>query len=327
MEEKDYLKDFIKDNESPGTATPEHNDNIEMIGNNVRQKVDYIKTSVEEQYHNIDIEHLPYHKFYPLGTKIFIRAARTKEIEAFSVVNEQNHYDRHVKMIEMLKACVRIQYMDGSYGSYTDLIYDDRDVLIILISRLTSKNGRKIAKKIKCDCGTETNLEFIPVNYIYNEENEKIKKYFNNEKRQYDFPLKSGAIVSLRPPTVGLVESLNKYIFYHTLKSQQDNPDGNVTYKPNVSFMNNITYLKSGEGVKELDIKEWEQIEYEYERINKELFMFVDDAIKMIDMSIKRVESKCSSETCNKKISTPLHYPDGLRALFIVPNAFDEFIQ
>lgn len=322
-ENKDYIKDFIKKNEEVKSdiETVSEN-NIEFIGDNVRQKVDYIATSLEEQFHNIDINILPYNKFYPVGTKLFIRAAKTKEIEAFSVVNEDNPFDRHTKIIQMLKECVRIQYLDGSYGNYTDIMYDDRDILLMLISRLTSKRGRKIIKKVKCSCGFENEIEFVPSNYIYSTENERLTKYFNTTHRRYDFKLKNNTTISLRPPTLGLIESLNSYILHHSMKAQQEGHE----YIPNISFMTNITFLKSGLGVKELDVKKWEQEEYEYERMNDENFMFIADAIKLIDMNIKKVEMNCHNEICNKKVSTPFHYPDGVRALFIIPNAFDEFI-
>lgn len=322
----DYLGDYIKNNE-PEQNIVENMNNIEVIGDNIRQKVDYIETTLESQLQNIDITILPYHKFYPIGTKISIRSAKTKEIEAFSVVNEENQYDVHVKINDMLKACVTIKYIDGSYGSYKDIQYGDRDILIILISRLTSKSGRKIAKSIKCSCGHENVLDFIPANFIYKKENEKVKKYFDVDERLYKFKLKNGVSINIKPPTIGLTESLNAYIIYNTLKSQQENADNIITYVPNISFMDIITYIKSGDGISELEIKEWEQEEFEFERMNDELFMFCQDAIKLITFGIEKVKAECTSKTCNNEVSTPLHYPDGIRALFIVPNAFDEFIE
>lgn len=322
--EKDFLGEFIKKESTQEQNITQNNEdkNIQYFGDNVRQKVDYIKTSLEEQYHNIDINYLPYNKFYPIGTKISIRAAKTKEIEAFSVINEENKYDVHTKINAMLQACVLITYLDGTQGSYLDIQYGDRDILLILIARLTSKNGRRIMKKIKCSCGCETEIDFVPANFKYKTELEKLTKYFDSTTQSYTFKLKNGNIVKLKPPTIGLSESLNTYIIYNTLKAQQDN----TTYLPNISFMDTIPYLKSGSGTKELEIKEWEQEEFEYEKMNDELFMFIEDAIKMIDLGIKEVSTECSSKTCNKTVSTPFHYPDGVRSLFIIPNAFDEFI-
>lgn len=325
-QKKDYLGEFIKSNERPEQEI-ENVDNIEVIGNNVRKKVEHIESTLDSQFQNIDITILPYHKFYPIGTKISIRSAKTKEIEAFSVVNEENQYDVHTKINEMLKECVMIKYIDGSYGSYKDLQFGDRDILIILISRLTSKSGRKIAKVMKCSCGQENTIDFIPANFTYKEETEKIKKYFDTDHRYFNFKLKSGISVKMKPPTIGLTESLNSYIIYNTLKSQQENTDNKITYIPNISFMDIVTYLKSGSGVDELEIKEWEQEEFEFERINEDLFMFCSDAVKLMTYGIKDVKMKCTSQTCKKEVSTPFHYPDGIRSLFIIPNAFDEFID
>lgn len=324
---EDYLKQFINKSEGNKEEIEDiTNKNIQIIGDNIRQKVDYIPTDIESQWQNIDIEHLPFRNYYEIGTKIFIRAAKTKEIEAFSTINESNHYDVHLKITQLLKSCVKVTMLNGTIGSYKDIMYGDRDILIMLISHLTSKSGKKLSKKITCTCGTENNIDYIPANIKFRDVNEKIKKYLDQNTKVYNFTLKNGYVVKLKPPTIGLVESLNEYIFYNTMLSQKESVDGKITYVPNVSFMENIVYLKSGLGVKELDIKGWEQEEFEYERMNDDIFMFIDDAVKLISDGIEKIEKPCSSEICTKNVSTPFHFPDGVRALFIVPNAFDEFI-
>lgn len=325
--EKDYLSDFIKKNE-PTPEIEKVDENIQTFGNNVRQKVDYIESSEELEWHNIEIEAFPYSKYYPLGTKIFIRAAKTKEIEAFSVINEQNPYDVHTKIIQLLKRCVQIKYIDGSYGTYKDIIYNDRDVLLMLIANLSFENNRAIEKKVECTkCGHENTIKFIPTNYVFIDEPEKIKKYFNTETRAYDFTLKTGVKVSMKPPTIGLIESLNTYIFHNTLKSREENAENKVTYEPNISFMEIIPYLLSGRGIGELSIQEWKQEEFEFERLNKQLFMFVDDAKNLLNVGIDRVEQNCERKDCDNKNAIPFQFPDGIRSLFIIPNAFDDLIS
>jgi hypothetical protein len=158
------------------------------------------------KYFNCDISGS--FKFYLLGL-----LEKYNDIDII-FTNENNHYDVHLKIIQLLQACTQLKYIDGSVGSYKDLMYGDRDVLLMVIAKLTSKTGRKITKKVKCSCGQENEIDYIPANYVYEQEVEKIKKYFNSNTCSYHFKLKNGTEVSLKPPTLGIVESLNNYIFY-----------------------------------------------------------------------------------------------------------------
>lgn len=313
----DHLMSFIKKNEHK----PEQPiiTNIEQFGNNVKQKVEYIESKADSMWIDVPLDELPYGKFYKIGTHIFIRPATTKEIEAFAVVNDKNPFDVQLKLNEMLLACTKITFMDGSTGTYKDIQAGDRDTLSIVIAKATAKNGNKIQKKVICDCSKDERfIEMIPSNYVYKKENEDISSWFNPNSRVYEFELENGIKISLAPPTIGLTESINEYVFYKSAQSE-----GKIM--PNVTFMQCIPYIKAGLGVKSMEIEELEQEEYNFSKMNEDLFMFIYDAIDLMAFGIEELKTKCTK--CGKELKTPFSFPNGARALFVIPNAFKKLIR
>lgn len=317
--ENDHLMNYVKNNEHKQEQP--FITNIEEFGPNTKQKVDYIESTADSKWIDIPLEELPYGKFYKTGTHIFIRPAATKEIEAFAVVNDKNPFDVQLKLNEILLACTKITYLDGTTGNYKDIQSGDRDTLAIIISRATAKNGNKIQKKIVCGCDSskdEIVIDMIPSNYIYKVESEDIKPWFNADKRVYEFELENGVRIPLAPPTIGLTESLHEYVFYKSAQSE-----GKIT--PNVTFMQCIPYIKAGLGVKSMSIEQLEQEEYNFTKMNEELFMFIYDAIDLMGFGIDELKTKCTK--CGKELKTPFTFPGGARSLFVVPNAFKKFIR
>jgi len=319
LDNQDHLMNFIKDTEKSVTNIQ---NSIEEFGSNSRQKVD--KIELNSDWQDVPLKDLPYGKFYPIGAHVFVKPTSTKEIQAFAIVNEENPYDVQLKLNELLSTCSKIVYMDGSEGTYKQLQDGDRDTLTIIISKISAKNGRKIEKSVSCDCmpgNDEQKVELIPANYVYKTENEDIAPYFDQESKVYIFKIElDGTMldVKLAPPTIGLTEDINNYIFYQTTKSQG-------TILPNITFMQTIPYMKAGKGIKTLDIEALEQEEYQFTKINPELFTFIYDALDLMDFGVTSVKKGCSK--CGKEMATPFTFPNGPRALFIVPNAFKQYIR
>ncbi len=318
---EDILNEFIENSENNKSENEVIVDdkNIQYFGPNVKQKVDYIEA--DSQQNNIPLNILPFSKFYQDGTLIYIRPAKTKEIESFSIVNDQNQFDVINKLNEILSACVKIE-CNGKPLSYRDIMDGDRDTLAILVARLSIKNGKKIEKPAICNCTTpaqEIKIDMIPANYIYFKENDDIKDFFNNNLKVYEFPLENGNSVKLAPPTIGLTQDVNNYIFYKTASSE-----GKVT--PNVTFMKCLPYMKSGLGIKNLSLEQLEQEEFNFTMINDELFMFIDDCVNnYLIFGIEKLKSFCPK--CREEVYTQFGFPEGARNLFIVRNAFKQFIR
>jgi len=315
---EDHLKNFIQ---TPNNNHQEpQNKNIEHFGPNSKEKVEYIQSTADSNFIEIPLKDLPHGKFYTIGTRISIRPVTTKEIESFAVVNENNRYDVQLKLNEVLSACVKISFLNGTFGTYKDIQDGDRETLAIILAKVSAKNGRKIEKSVICDCNKEQQLiELIPANYKYKVEDEAIAPFFNQDTRCYDLEMQNGTTISIKPPTIGLTEDINNYIFVQTTKSE-----GKIA--PNITFLQTIPYIKAGQNVKSLSIEKLEQEEFNFSKMDPELFMFVYDAIDLISFGIEEVKKTCKFN-CGKEISTKFTFPRGARALFIVPNAFKQFTR
>ncbi len=117
MSEEDYLKRHLSDLDN--TKKPnsfEMNSDIPFVQPQVEQN----KVS-DMQYFNFDVRELPCGQFYPTGTLFMVRPAQVKEIQAYSMVDDNNFYDIVEKMNDMMQACVRIKYPDGRIGSYLEI--------------------------------------------------------------------------------------------------------------------------------------------------------------------------------------------------------------
>ena len=129
MSEEDYLKRHLQDlDDGKKAASQPTNSDIPFQ----QPQLDNVRTS-DLQYFNFDIRELPCGQFYPSGTLFMIRPAQVKEIQAYSMVDDQNFYDIVEKMNDMLQACVRVKYPDGKITSYLDIKDQDRLFLIFLI--------------------------------------------------------------------------------------------------------------------------------------------------------------------------------------------------
>jgi hypothetical protein len=73
-----------------------------------------------------------------------------------------------------------------------------------------------------------------------------------------------------------------------------------------------------------MSIEQLEQEEFNFSKMNEELFMFIYDAIDKMDFGIDEVKDNCKK--CGKENKTPFSFPGGAKNLFIIPNAFKQFI-
>jgi len=97
-----------------------------------------------------------------------VRPAQVKEIQAYSMVDDENFYDIVEKMNHMLQSCIRIKYADGKMGSYLEIKDQDRLYLIFLIRELTFQQGNSLTVKAKCECDeSEIQIELSRDNFVF----------------------------------------------------------------------------------------------------------------------------------------------------------------
>jgi hypothetical protein len=290
----------------------------QLEGNRVNSTAPKVKVEVDNStvnnlnYLAFDVREFPCGIFYPVGSTIQIRAAEVKEIQAYSMVDDTNYYDIVEKMNEMLLACVRIKYPDGSIGTYMDLRDPDRFYLIFMIRELTFQAGNTLVTKANCSCGNEVQIELKRENFRVFSVADKLKKYYDPSNRCFTFETIDGDIYHLSPPTIGLQKAFTDYIVKENAEKR----------KPNLSFLKIIPFVLfdrttiTQEGIKaKLD---------EFTKMNNSSFQFLNSAVEKLSFGIEKVAKDCS---CGMEVHSDMIFPNGPSALFIDDDAFEKFIK
>ncbi len=305
MSEEEYLKKHLGSLES---SKNQNNSDIPFVE---QPKIDNTRTT-DLQYFNFDIKELPCGAFYPSGTVFAVRPAQVKEIQAYSMVDDQNFYDIVEKMNDILQSCVRIKYSDGKMGSYLEVKDQDRLFLIFLIRELTFQQGNSLTVSTKCGCGNELQLELKRDNFSFHEIDEKLDRYFSNSTRSYHFTTVNGKEFELTPPNIGLQKAFTDYIL----------KENNEKRTPNLSFLKIIPFMLAGrtsityEGIKS-KLKEFEEID-------DISFQFLNAAVSKMTFGIKELKKTCS---CGEEVHTDMQFPNGASGIFVIHDAFEAYIK
>lgn len=307
LTEEEYLKRHLQELENKGNPKQD-----EYNSPKVNVKVDNSRMS-DLQYFAFDIKEFPCGIFYAPGATIQVRPAQVKEIQAYSMVDDTNFYDIIEKMNDMLSSCVRIKYMDGRIGSYIEIKDPDRFYLIFLIRELTFQQSSALTVIAPCSCGEQVTIELKRENFKVFEMPEKIRKYYDPQTLSFRFNIKNGKSFNLAPPTIGLQKSFTEYIV----------KENNDKKKPNLSFLKIIPFLLSDRNSISLDGIKAKLIEYE--KLDDMTFQFLNAAVEKMSFGIEKLKKNC--QICGLEVITDMTFPDGPSALFVVHDAFDQFIE
>jgi len=303
ISEQDYLRKHLEQVEGKNInpeKTQTENKNI-------------IDTTVSNlSYFTVDVKELPSGIFYPVGTTIQIRPAEVKEIQAYSMVDDNNFHDIVEKMNEMLSACVRVKYANGKVGSYLDLRDSDRFYLIFAIKELTFQNGTNLISTVECSCGAEVNIELVRKNFRFFKIDDKLKNYFDPTNGYFTFETTSGSTYNMCPPTIGLQKNFTDYI----IETKQKDKKINMSFLKIVPFtlVNRTSITSAGIDAKLV----------EFTKMNGVDFQFLFSAVDLMNFGIEKIVKTCS---CGLEVHSKMLFPDGASALFVVSNAFDKYIK
>ena len=308
LSEEDYLRKHLEGLES-GNQSPEQPKSQQP---KINVQVDNSRAS-DLQYFAFDVKEFPCGIFYPAGTTIQVRPAQVKEIQAYSMVDDGNFYDIVEKMNDMLSSCVRVKYLDGNVGSYLDIRDPDRYYLIFLIRELTFQQGSALTTTTTCTCNAECQIELKRQNFKSFEVSDKIAKFFDPSTMSFRFKITNGRVFNLAPPTIGLQKSFTEYIIKENSEKR----------KPNLSFLKIIPFLLYDRTSISLDgIKA--KLE-EYQKIDDISFQFLNSAVEKMTFGIEKLTKNCS--TCGLEVHTDMIFPNGPSAIFVVHDAFEQFIE
>jgi len=305
MSEEDYLKKHLGDLDNPKNVM---NNDIPFVA---QPKIDNTRTT-DLQFFNFDIKELPCGEFYPSGTVFMVRPAQVREIQAYSMVDDNNFYDIVEKMNDILQSCVRVKYPDGKVGSYIEVKDQDRLFLVFLIRELTFQQGNSLTVNSKCSCGEDVQMELKRDHFSFHEIDEKLERYFSASTRTYHFSTINGREFELTPPNIGLQKSFTDYIL----------KESNEKRTPNLSFLKIIPFMLAGrtsityEGIK-AKLKEFEEID-------DISFQFLNAAVGKMTFGIKELKKKCS---CGEEVHTDMQFPNGASGIFVIHDAFEAYIK
>jgi len=308
MSEEDFLRQHLEQQESKNKS----NQNITTPTVEVVQK-DNSKAS-DLQYFNFDVKELPCGQFYPAGTLFMVRPATVREIQAYSMVDDNNFYDIVEKMNDMLSACVRVKYPDGKIASYLDVKDQDRLYLVFTIRELTFQQGSELAVTSKCGVCSESNqLPLTRKYFVYHEFDEKVMKYFNRGTNSFVFKTINNKQFELTPPNIGIQKAFTEYIV-------KENNEGK---QPNLSFLKIIPFLLGGrnsityEGIKS-KLSEFEQMD-------DISFQFLNAAVSKMTFGVKELKKDCTA--CGVEVRAEMQFPNGASGIFVIHDAFEAFIK
>jgi len=284
------------------------------------QKVDlsYLDVVPSNEYLAVPLEVLPCGIFYKPGTKINIRAATVQEVQAYSIVDDNNYLDITEKMNQILSSCVKYIYSNGMHGSYKDLRDGDRLFLIFMIRELTFPGGKNLIKDVVCEnCKHEFKIELrstssdkVQKSFVNYDMPEKLSKFFDKNERVFVFNIES-VEYKLAPPTIGIQEA-----FFGDIRTKIQ-----VDKSPNVAFLKLASFmLYDRNKITDDGIKSKEQ---EFKNMNMKTFQILNQAVSQMLFGIKELKSDCLS--CGLEVRTDMSFPGGASNIFVIPDAFDEY--
>ena len=283
------------------------------------EKVDlsYLDSAPSNEYLHIPLEILPCGIFYKPGTKISIRSAKVQEVQAYSVVDDNNYLDITEKMNQILSSCIKFYHPNGVQGSYKDVRDGDRLFIIFMIRELTFPGGKNLSKDVVCDSNHEFKMELratssdkVQKTFVNYDMPEKLIKFFNTDERVFIFNI-NNVEYKLAPPTIGIQE-----IFFGDIKDKiQIERNPNVAFLKLASFMLHDRNKITSEGIKAK--------EQEFKRLDMKTFQILNQAVNQMLFGIKEMKSNCS--TCGQEVHTDMSFPTGASNIFVIPDAFDEY--
>lgn len=307
MSEEDYLKQHIQEIESQKVKpTTDIFDSMANTQQNTSRVEDL-------QFVSVDVKELPCGMFYPIGTTLMVRAAQVKEIQSYSMVDDNNFYDIVEKMNDMLQSCVRIKYSDGKMGSFLDLKDQDRLYTIFLIRELTFQKGNSLAVNVTCTCGAENSIELKRQNFAFHEIDERLMNFYSKGSGSFIFRTINDKEFEITPPNIGIQKSFTDYIIKENQEKRQ----------PNLAFLKIIPFMLSGrnsitnDGIK-AKLKEFQDMD-------DVSFQFLNAAVGKMTFGIKELKKQCYS--CGVEIRTEMTFPNGSSGLFVIHDAFESFIK
>lgn len=263
-------------------------------------------------YHSISVDTLPSGgMFYAEDVELSIRSAKVAEIRHFSTMDETNILDVDEKLNAILESCLRITSKKKRL-SYKDILEEDRFFLILSIRDLTfpePENGLTVKYQDKRGASHDATIDKKYFKYFTIPE--ELDKYYDQEKRTFIIETKSFGNIEMRPPTIGLMQKVTKYIREKQEKGLQ----------PDQSLIQLIPYLYSD--WRGFDEKTIFNFEVELNGWNNRKYALVYKLAEKMKVGIQP-EMVVPHE--DDEVLVPISFRDGIKSIFLVQDIAGELL-
>jgi len=303
----DQYKNIVESQENASEETNLGSVNMDRFKQPEAQEADLILG-----YHNVIIDNLPSGGlFYPTGTEISIRSAKVAEIRHFSSIDENNILDVDEKLNSIVESCTRVTSQKTRL-SFKDLCEEDRFYLILSIRDLTFPEPEsQLTVEHKDAKGGKHTVEVKKENFTYFNIPENLQKYYDQEARTFLIETKSFGTITMRPPTIGIMQRMTAYI-----KDRQEKGES-----IDQSVLQIMPYLVSEwRGFTDRDIFKFEM---EMNGWSNKKFSLIYKLAEQMKIGIKPdMEVRIGDEL----EVVPIGFRDGIKSLFIVQDIAGELL-
>lgn len=247
--------------------------------------------------------------FYPKDTVVAIRSATGGEIRHWSTLQEDDLAALDDMLNYIIERCLTIKSGDPNAGhlSWKDIKEVDRFYILLAIHELTFPNGEN-KLQVKVSDTKKIDVKKDMVNYISLDP--KLMKYYDEDERCFVLRLKSGKIIKLDLPTVGVTQWLKNFII-RKQRAQEFIDEDYLTFAPflvrNWRGLTEELYLKFVE-----DSHTWDVVTISLLTHVKKLFSdTIDPVIRYTD------------EGGVEQIA-PLNFQGGIKSIFLISDPFGQ---
>ena len=264
-------------------------------------------------WHVLDLNELPSKgKFYPADCIIKIRSAKASEIRHFSTMDDNNYIDMEEKLNHIVASCAQIT--GGSKKlSYKDILEEDRIILLLSIRDLTfPEPENKLILKGKTETTKKpVEIELSVRNLVTTEIEAEIEKYYSAQERTYVIKTKSAGEIRMKPPTIGVMEEITKY-----LRDRQEKE-----IEIDKAFIQVLPYTVAD--WRDLSLTRIFSLEVDYKAWDDRKYMLM---YRLAEKMRIGVQTELENTVDGEVAKAPLDFPGGIKSLFIISDLSGELL-
>ena len=308
----EQYKAIVEANENESSVKSEEPTDLGKVDMSRFQPAEAKEADFHLGYHNIKVDTLPSGgMFYVKDAEISIRSAKVAEIRHFSTMDETNILDVDDKLNAILESCLRITSKKKRL-SFKDILEEDRFYLILAIRDLTfpePENGLTV--KFQDKRGVSHDAKIDKKYFQYFSIPEELDKYYDQEKRTFMIETKSFGDIEMRPPTIGLMQKVTKYI-----KERQT-----TGLQADQSLIQLIPYLHTD--WRSFDDKSIFNFEVELNGWNNRKYALVYKLAEKMKVGIQP-EMLVAHE--DDEVLVPIGFRDGIKSIFLIQDIAGELL-